>query len=84
MWRCPDADPTPKTSQRQQRASQLGRLAGHLPSGMPGKVGTAKLDADLPIDPCRHPDGEIYRYGKTDYRNSAFIAYGRYVTATVE
>ena len=26
---------------------------------MPGKVGTAKLDADLPIDPCRHPDGEM-------------------------
>ena len=32
----------------------------------------------------RHPDGEIYRYGKTDYRNSAFIAFGRYMTATVK
>jgi len=31
----------------------------------------------------RHPDGEIYRYGKTDYRNSAFIAYGRYMTAAL-
>ena len=31
----------------------------------------------------RHPDGEIYHYGKTDYRNSAFIASGRYMTAAM-
>ncbi|MEK9709514.1 MAG: inositol monophosphatase family protein, partial [Alphaproteobacteria bacterium] len=31
----------------------------------------------------RHPDGEIYRYGKTDYRNTAFIACGRYMTAAM-
>ena len=24
-----------------------------------------------------HPDGEIYRYGKQDYRNTPFIAYGQ-------
>ena len=24
-----------------------------------------------------HPDGEIYRYGKKDYRNTPFIAYGQ-------
>ena len=24
-----------------------------------------------------HPDGEIYRYGKKDFRNTPFIAYGR-------
>ena len=31
----------------------------------------------------RHPDGEIYRYGKTNYRNTAFIACGRYMTAAM-
>lgn len=31
----------------------------------------------------RHPDGQIYRYGKTNYRNSAFIAYGRYMTPSM-
>jgi 3'(2'), 5'-bisphosphate nucleotidase len=28
-----------------------------------------------------HPDGEIYRYGKQDYRNTPFIAYGQLTTS---
>ena len=29
-----------------------------------------------------HPNGEIYRYGKQDYRNTPFIAYGQLTTST--
>ena len=29
-----------------------------------------------------HPDGEIYRYGKKDYRNTPFIAYGQLTPLT--
>ena len=29
-----------------------------------------------------HPDGEIYRYGKQDYHNTPFIAYGQLTTST--
>ena len=30
-----------------------------------------------------HPDGKMYRYGKTDYKNTAFIAFGRYRTSSM-
>ena len=29
-----------------------------------------------------HPDGEVYRYGKKDYRNTPFIAYGQLTPLT--
>ena len=30
----------------------------------------------------RHPDGKIYHYGKPDYRNTPFIAYGKLTPST--